>query len=88
MTNVLAYKWNLILDQAQKLKFFDIFYGIDILLILDKTFFQHHSRLTDYGISKTKSLDTCEKEHGEVLGMITTRTDNSKEWRRFVETIE
>ncbi len=39
MTNDLAYKWNLILDQAQKLKFFDIFYGIDILLILDKTFY-------------------------------------------------
>lgn len=51
--------------------------------------FKHHILNSDCSIiSKTKSLDTCEREHGEYLGKITPRTDNWEEWRRFVETIQ
>lgn len=45
--------------------------------------FKHHSLNSDYSIiSKTKSLEACERQHEEYLAIVTSRTDN---WETICE---
>lgn len=64
------------------------FQWCDHFIDFKQNVFKHHSLNSDNSIiSKTKSLEACERQHGEYLAIVTPRTDNWEKWRRFGKTI-